>query len=116
MSKNREKTLKPLLNDFHDQTPKRMCFQTIGSQKLCQKAFKRLKLAHKRPKWSNSTKLEVRLKTSKTATKCAKPPRSDFRDLIRNQNHLKKTNFWAKSCENRLKSFETCLETTNTAK
>ena len=48
MSKNCEKTLKPLLNDFHDQRPKRMCFETVCSQKLCQNVFNRSKLANKR--------------------------------------------------------------------
>ena len=103
MSKNCEKTLKTLSNDFHDQRPKRMCFQTVCSQKSCQNAFNRSKLANKRPKWSNGTKLEMRLKTSKTAKKCGKPPRSDFRDQTRNQNlFLKKTNFWLKSCKTAL--------------
>ena len=36
MSKNREKNLKPILNDFHDQRTKRMCIQTVCSQKTCQ--------------------------------------------------------------------------------
>ena len=29
MSKNGEKSLKPLSNDFHDQRLKNMCFQTV---------------------------------------------------------------------------------------
>ena len=68
MSKNCEKNLKPLLNDFLDQRIKGICFQTVCSQKSCQNTFNHSKLANKRPKRSN-TKIETRVKTSKKATK-----------------------------------------------
>ena len=38
----------------------RICFQKVRSQNSCQSAFNHFKLAHKRPKRSNSTKIEMR--------------------------------------------------------
>ena len=88
MSKNGEKTEKPLSNDFHDQRLNKMCFQTVCSEKSRRNVFNCSKLANKHPKLSNSIKIETRVKTSKTATKCGKPFRSDFRDQIPKQNLL----------------------------
>ena len=65
-------------------------FSNSCSQDLCKNAFIQSKLAHKRPKWSNSIKIKTKLKTSKTATKCGKLLKNDFRDEILNRNLLKK--------------------------
>ena len=65
MSKNCEKSLKPYLKNFHDQRLKGICLQIVCPQKSCQNTFTRSKIANKRPKRSNSTKIETRVKTSK---------------------------------------------------
>ena len=69
-SKTGKKHLKPLRNYFYNQRPKTMCFQKVSVPSSCQNAFNLSKLAHKRPKWSNSTKNKIRIKTSKTAANC----------------------------------------------
>ena len=46
-----------------------MCFQIVCLPNSCQNALNHSKLAHKRPKRSNSTKIETRVKTSKSAVK-----------------------------------------------
>ena len=77
-SKTNEKHWKPLRIAFHDQRPNRMWWQIVCLPNLCQNASNHSKLAHKRPKRSNSTKIEMRLKTSKTATECLKPLGKSF--------------------------------------
>ena len=75
---------------FITEDGKQTVFSNSFSQKLCKNAFIQSKLAHKRPKWSNSIKIKTKSKMSKTATKCKKTQKSDFRDQIQNQNLFKK--------------------------
>ena len=101
-SKTDEKHWKPLRIVFHDQKPNRMWWQTACLPNLCQNASNHPNLAHKRPKRSNSTKIEMRLKTSKTATECLKPLGNGFLwpSTKTNSSFRKKTFFWSKSCKN----------------
>ena len=63
----------------------------------CQSVIKHSKIAHKRPKRSNSTKIKMRLNTSKTATECWKPLGSVFRDQIPKQNLISEKNIFDQS-------------------
>ena len=116
-SKTNEKHWKPLRIAFHDQRPKRMLWQIVCWPNLCQNASNYSKLAHKRPKRSNSTKIEMRLKTSKTATECLKPLGNGFLwPSTKTNSSFKKNFFLIKVVQKRPKSFRTCSETTNTVK
>ena len=117
MSKTGKKHSKPLRNDFHDQGPRRMCFQVVCLPNSCQNVSNLSKLAHKRPKRSNSTKIEMRLKTSKTATECLKPLGNGFLwPNTKTNSSFRKNSFLIKIVQKRPKSFKTCSETTNTVK
>ena len=66
MSKTAENTENRLKTIFMTQDQKEYVFKKF----VHKIRVKTAKLAYKRPKWSNSTKIKKRLKTSKSATKC----------------------------------------------
>ena len=116
-SKTNEKHWKPLRIAFHDQRPNRMWWQIVCLPTLCQNASNHSKLAHKWPKRSNSTKTEIRLKTSKTAAECLKPLGNGFLWPNTKTNFsFRKNSFLIKVEQKRPKSNKTCSEKTNTVK
>ena len=112
-SKTNEKHWKPLRIAFHDQRPNRMWWQIVCLPNLCQSAYNH----SNDQKRSNSTKYEMRLKTSKTATECLKPLGNGFLWPSTKTNSSFRRNFFLiKVVQKRPKSFKTCSETTNTVK
>ena len=78
-----------------------MWWQLVCLPNLCQNASNQSNLAHKRPKRSNSTKIEIRLKTSKTATECLKPLGNGFLwPSTKTNSSFRRNFFWSKSCKN----------------